>query len=241
MGRGDSAPGKRPISRPSPDRSSARARPIRYSARVIRCVLFDVGNVLLFFSHDRMCCQLAAVLDCDSEAVRERLFGSGLADEYDCGRISTDVVLANLAALAGGSFDAEAARMAAAEIFEPNLEILPVVEALSMQGTRLVLLSNTCEVHSHYYLNTFAVFSFFDGRVLSHEVGLRKPDPAIFRAALEEAGCGPEECFFVDDLTEHVAAARECGIDSVVFEGVAQLQAELGLRGVEVGAGHGTS
>ena len=200
---------------------------------MIRCVLFDVGNVLLFFSHDRMCRQLATVLDCDSQAVRERLFGSGLAEEYDCGRISTDAVLANLAQLAEGSFDAEAARMAAAEIFEPNLEIVPVVEALGRKGIRLVLLSNTCEVHSHYYLGTFDVFSFFDGRVLSHEVGVRKPDSAIFRVALEEAGCAPEECFFVDDLAEHVAAARGCGIDAVVFEGVPSLRAELARRGVD--------
>ena len=203
---------------------------------MIRCVLFDVGNVLLFFSHDRMCRQLATVLDCDSEAVRERLFGSGLAEEYDCGRISTDAVLANLAQLAEGSFDAEAARMAAAEIFEPNLEILPVVEGLGTKGIRLVLLSNTCEVHSHYYLQTFDVFALFDGRVLSHEVGLRKPESAIFRAALEEAGCAPGECFFVDDLEQHVVAAREYGIDAVVFEGVPQLQAELARRGIELGS-----
>ncbi len=61
---------------------------------------------------------------------------------------------------------------------------------------------------------------FFDGAVelfLSYQIGTRKPDPLIYRYALEELGAKGEQCFFVDDRPENIDAAREAGIHAHQF------------------------
>ena len=196
---------------------------------VIRCAFFDVGNVLLFFSHERMCRQLASVYGCSAGRMRSALFSSGLADEYDRGRVTTEEVFETLGDAVGRTADLAEARTAAAEIFELNEGIVPIVDELQRRSVKLILLSNTCEVHSSYCLERFEILSRFDDRVLSHEVGFLKPEDGIFRVALERAGCSAAECFFVDDIEEYVDAAGRLGIPSRLFRGAADLQRALDL------------
>ena len=66
-----------------------------------------------------------------------------------------------------------------------------------------------------------------DEVVVSGEVRVRKPDPAIYRLALERFGLAPEDALFVDDLSENVAAARDIGIRGHHFQGAQQLESEL--------------
>ncbi len=204
---------------------------------MIRCALFDIGNVLLFFSHDRMERQLAEVYGCTPREVHLRLFESGLVHDYDRGRISTEELFAALSA-GGVEVDYETAREAASRIFEPNEEIVPVVEALKKDGVRLLLLSNTCEVHSSYFLKTFEHLQLFDDRVFSHEVGYGKPEGGIYRAALLRSGCAASECFFVDDIPEYVDAAAGHGMKSAVYTDVPTLLLSLQRVGVDLSS-HG--
>ena len=208
---------------------------MRYSLCVIRSAFFDVGNVLLFFSHERMCRQLASVYRCSAGKMRSALFSSGLADEYDLGRVTTQEVFERVGDEVGGVAGLEKARTAAAEIFEPNESIVPIVDELLRRSVKLVLLSNTCEVHSSYFLERFGILSRFYDRVLSWEVGFRKPDDGIFRIALERAGCSAEESLFVDDIEEYVDAAARVGIRSQLFRGAADLAHALDLGDLRQG------
>ena len=54
----------------------------------------------------------------------------------------------------------------------------------------------------------------------------------IFRAAVEVAGCLPQECFYTDDITAYVEGAKRMGIDAVTFESRQQLEGELRGRGI---------
>ena len=198
---------------------------------MIRCAFFDIGNVLLFFSHERMCRQLAQVYGCTAGRMRELLFDSGLAENYDLGLLTTEAVFESLASAVGRVAPLEEARRAAAEIFVVNEAIVPVVEELKKRSVRLILLSNTCEVHSSHFLAQPNVLDLFDDRVLSHEVGFRKPDENIFRVALERAGIAAEECFFVDDIEEYVEAAGRLGIRAIHFQGAGDLKRRLGIAG----------
>ncbi len=83
---------------------------------------------------------------------------------------------------------------------------------------RLFLLSNTNELHIEYVKqkmgNTrYARFkSCFEKFYLSHEINLRKPEPAIFEYVLNSNNLRAEKTFFVDDSKEHTSAAAELGI-----------------------------
>jgi putative hydrolase of the HAD superfamily len=61
---------------------------------------------------------------------------------------------------------------------------------------------------------------FFDGAIglfLSYQIGARKPDPSIYRYALDELGTQGEHCFFIDDRAENIDAAREAGMRAHQF------------------------
>jgi putative hydrolase of the HAD superfamily len=97
---------------------------------------------------------------------------------------------------------------------------------------RLVLLSNTNALHIRMLRATYPHLQHFHAQVLSHEVKAMKPSPRIYAAAVEQARCRPEECFFTDDVAAYVEGAREYGIDAVQFQNLEQLQKELAARGV---------
>jgi putative hydrolase of the HAD superfamily len=75
---------------------------------------------------------------------------------------------------------------------------------------------------------TFA--SFFS----SCYVGLRKPNAPIYQLALKVTQRAPEECIFIDDRAINVEAARQVGMDGIVFEDPRQLARELISHGIEM-------
>lgn len=77
---------------------------------------------------------------------------------------------------------------------------------------RLAALSNANEVHWERNANELNVLDLFEFAISSHQVGLCKPDPAIFEVAINRARVAPDHVMFFDDLAVNVAAACELGI-----------------------------
>ena len=78
------------------------------------------------------------------------------------------------------------------------------------------------------------LYSYFDYKVLSFEEGLKKPDPAYFKRALEITGNTPEEVIFIDDQEKNTAAAKLLGMGSITFTGYESLVKRLEELGVRV-------
>jgi putative hydrolase of the HAD superfamily len=104
------------------------------------------------------------------------------------------------------------------DIFEPNDPVISIALALKKNGCRLFLLSNTCEAHFTFASSQFTFLKFFDGYVLSYEVGACKPEKKIYEKALELAGCGKEECFYTDDILSYIEMARSLEIDAEQYK-----------------------
>jgi putative hydrolase of the HAD superfamily len=202
---------------------------------MIEYIYFDLGNVLINFSHRRAAEQLAAVARCDAELAWRTVFDGRLQSELETGAIDSPAFCAAFRAATGTrAADADLMR-AASDIFWLNASIVPLVGQLFTAGYPLGLLSNTCQAHWDFVWNRFQVLrSFFGERLLSFEYGVMKPDSRFFRAAIERAGCPPDRIFFVDDRPEHVAGAVGCGIDAVQFSNVAGLARQLHDRGVRM-------
>ncbi len=98
---------------------------------------------------------------------------------------------------------------------------------------RTGLLSNASDaVTPAFIAERYGLGGLFDVEIVSALVGLAKPDPAIFRLALERLGTAPEATIFVDDYPPNVAAAAALGIQALHFTGYEALIAELEQRGV---------
>jgi putative hydrolase of the HAD superfamily len=117
----------------------------------------------------------------------------------------------------------------------PDDAMLGAVEAAKRAGIRTGLISNSWGEALAYDRDNFE--RYFDAWVISHEVGLRKPDPEIYALALERLGLPAEECVFVDDLGGNLKPAAAIGMATVKHvsagETIPQLEELLGvpLRG----------
>jgi putative hydrolase of the HAD superfamily len=200
----------------------------------IRTIIFDFGNVLGSFSHRRSAEQVAAFGPLSVEAVQAYLYGGQLEHDYEAGRLSTPVFLGMLRQTCRLSCSDEELAHAFADMFTPNDEVCALVPLLK-PCYRLVLLSNTNDLHYRQFRAQFAAtLAHFDALVLSHEVGLRKPDPRLFAHCQGVAGCPAEQILFLDDLPSNVEAARACGWQGIVYHKGDDLRQRLLRAGVVV-------
>jgi glucose-1-phosphatase len=194
---------------------------------------FDLGRVLVNFSVEQMLEQIGAAAGIDSETVRQAVLTGRLLHDLEVGRLSSRQFYEAFCAATNTRADHDRLMAAAAEIFDLNLPVVPIVAQLQQAGCRLGILSNTCDVHWDYCWRTYRMLSeCFSIHALSYKIGAVKPEAAIFQAAARLAGCEPEEVFFVDDITGHVAGARAVGFDAVQFTTADALADELRLRGL---------
>lgn len=199
---------------------------------MIQTFLFDMGNVLVHFSHPRMCHQLAQVCGCEAEEVRALLFDGGWEGELERGEISDVQFQHRLEGHFNRDLDLAALVHAGSDIFTLNAPMVPILDSLRRRGTRLVLLSNTSVAHIQFVRRQFDILSYFDDFVLSCEVGAMKPDSAIFQAALKKIDCPPEHCFYTDDISQYVEVGRRHGLQAEVFTTAESLEKQLAARGI---------
>ena len=79
-------------------------------------------------------------------------------------------------------------------------------------GLKIISINNEAKELNEYRIKKYKLHNFFDAFVSSCEVGMRKPDPGIFRLALGIAQAQPHECLYFDDRTMLVEAAKKEGI-----------------------------
>lgn len=197
----------------------------------LKTVFFDIGNVLVFFSHEKMFSQLASCSGLPVGSVKELFLQKGLQENIERGSVAPEAAYHLLLEKAPSPFSEAEFFSAASEIFSLNQPAWALVKRLKEEGKRLILLSNTNAYHFQYLSSKFSEFSLFHAKILSHEVKAMKPDPAIYERALATAGCSPQECFYTDDIPEYVASARNFGIDAHVYTDPAALKRHLEKRG----------
>lgn len=90
---------------------------------------------------------------------------------------------------------------------------LPTVRHLRARGIKTALVSN-CSHNTRPTIHRLGLEEEFDAVILSFEVGARKPQPTIYRAAIEALQIEPHEAIFVDDQAEYCDGAKALGIDT---------------------------
>jgi glucose-1-phosphatase len=198
-------------------------------------IYFDLGNVLVYFDHWIACRQMADVAGLTAERVWQVVFQTDLEHRYESGQVDDHGFYDAFCQATGTQPDYEQLRIAGSDIFRLNHSLLPVVAQIDAAGYPLGILSNTSPAHWDWVTaGRFGIVNLaFDLAALSYEIGACKPEPRIFAAAARLAGVRPEEIFFVDDMPENVAAARQAGFDAVAYTTTPLLVADLHRRGVE--------
>ena len=218
------------------------ADPTIQFAQPPKAVIFDIGRVIVRLDLARALEPLGARSSesGDSRTGRgptpEQVWSTILADprwgDWQEGRMTPWAWYEHLTARLGVALGFEEFCAAWVRALDP-VTILSdeFFESLSTR-CRLGLLSNTDPIHAAYIERHFSFVRYFPVRIYSNVVGASKPSPAIYQAALRELQVAPVEALYIDDIEEYAEAARQLGMDAIRFEGAAQLDVELGRRGL---------
>lgn len=200
---------------------------------------FDLGNVLLSFSHEKACEQLADVSGAALYDITRLLMGAdgqqGLLWRLENGEIDEAEFYATFCKQLSVAPERAAFDLAAADMFEPIDASVALLGLLYAAGHRLGVLSNTNSIHWRHVMSGRFPFlgELFEHYVTSFEAGSMKPDPVIYRQALARVTLPAGQVFFVDDRAENVAGALAEGMDAVAYVDHSTLVADLQARGIE--------
>ncbi|MGM9588804.1 MAG: HAD family hydrolase [Faecousia sp.] len=202
---------------------------------MIRNIVFDMGNVLLYFDRDYFISRLGIEGE-DKELLKREVFLSLEWARMDRGSM-TDAEAAESVCRRLPEHLHEAARKLVQMWDRPILPIdgmYELIEELKAKGYGIYLLSNA-SFRQHDYWPRIPASRFFDGTMISADEKVVKPQPEIYRLLLERFHLQAEECFFIDDVPANIEGAFYCGIPGAVFHGDAGLlRRDLRAAGVEV-------
>jgi putative hydrolase of the HAD superfamily len=181
----------------------------------LEAVIFDLGNVLVFHDNEKLFAEMAKAFGCDREEFARRL-EPDFWPKVNRGQLPGDQLRQALVERVGGNISADEFVEVWNCHFTLNEPMLPLIDAL-VGKVKLVLLSNTHDLHFGYLKPKLPVLERFEGCVLSYEVGHVKPEVEIFEHALKIAGCLPSACVFFDDVADYVEAAKKRGLNAHVY------------------------
>lgn len=191
----------------------------------IKHIIFDLGGVLLNLDYSLTeKAFLSAGIHNFSE-LYSQLQQSPLFDQWETGAITRPAFIAAIQqACVQPITDAQVLHAWNAMLLDFPVRRLQLLQQLHLYYD-LFLLSNTNEIHEEAFNATLLhahgipnIGVFFDKVYLSHRVGMRKPGEDIFRRVLAENGLAAEHTLFIDDSPQHIAAAKNVGIQTIYLE-----------------------
>ncbi len=199
---------------------------------MIRCVLSDLGKVILFFDNHIFFRKMAEFCPYSAVDIAERVhWHRNLIRSFDTGTLSSKDFYREVTQRLKAKVDQETFFKIYNDVFSLNPPVLDILTRLKGRH-KLLLLSNTDVERFGFIRKTFPEVLIFDEYVLSFEVGYLKPHPQIYQEALKKAKARAEECVFIDDLEENIEGARNVGLDTILYGPQTDLEAELRGKGL---------
>lgn len=196
------------------------------TTRQIDTVIFDLGGVLM--RNGRHSDLVRRFPPDKADAVLRVFMGDYAADtdhpwhQLERGEISLDEVRrlnrASLAEIGIEMPSRTAASSAPTMVFDPNHDMLDLVRRLREAGLRTGILTNNVREFRDLWRPLLPYDDLFDDIVDSHEVGLRKPNAAIYELALTRLNAVAARSAFLDDVLSNVDAAERVGMFGVLVD-----------------------
>ncbi len=205
----------------------------------ITATFWDCGGVLLTNGWDHVARrQVAKHFGLDFDEIEQRHEEPN--DQWERGKISLHEYLQEAVFFAPRQFSEEdfiTQMRAVSQVLYPQM--IAFLRRFRAQRTpqcnlEMYLLSNESRELMEYRIPEFGLSALFDVFLVSAYIGLRKPSAEFFQCALDISQRRPDQCVFIDDREENVAAAQELGIHGIRLQTPQQAIAELGQFGVDV-------
>lgn len=201
----------------------------------VSALFFDIGGVLLTNGWDRDSRMAAAAnfrLDWEDFEERHQL----VLEAFETGAVGLDQYLDRVIFYCKRDFTREEFKdfiYAQAQAMPESLELL---RRLAKPRRYLIsALNNESRDLNAYRIEKFRLRECFDVFLSSCYLGVRKPDEAIYKLALNITQRKGEQCVFVDDRALNLEGARALGMHTIQFKDAAQLEKELVQWGIAIG------
>lgn len=197
----------------------------------IRIIVSDLGKVLLPFDVERAWSVLLPHFGIPLETARDTFRKVNRDCRIGVGGSTGVEFHRRLAQEAGLALTYEAFCIAWSDMFWEDEAVLRLISDAPVEAR--YLLSNTNEIHWGFIRERYPhILSPFDRLIVSHEVGLEKPDAAIYEAVIGETGLPAAAHLFIDDIQENVEGAQAVGMDAVLHTDAVTLWEAFHQRGL---------
>jgi putative hydrolase of the HAD superfamily len=198
----------------------------------IKALFWDVGGVLLSNAWDHTQRQQAIekfALDPGEFSERHEL----VVSSFERGKISLDDYLERTVFYRVRAFTRDDFKAFMYSLSRADEQALALAKGLASSGQYLMgTINNESRELNAYRMEKFGLRSIFRVFVSSCFVGLRKPEEAIYRMALDITQQAPASCCFIDDRALNLEVAKRLGMHAVEMDGVEQLRGDLQKLGV---------
>ena len=198
----------------------------------IKVLFFDIGGLLLSDGWDRHARRRASgQFDLDWEDFQDR--HDFVSPEFETGALTITEYLRRTIFYRERRFSEEEFFAFMKAQSEPYPESLRLVRELSTTGRYLLAtLNNESRELNDHRIKEFGLRDHFSLFLSSCYLGVKKPDEAIYKLAIDVTGYDPDQCVFVDDRKLNLECADLAGIRPIHFQSADRLRASLGELGV---------
>lgn len=193
----------------------------------IYAVLWDLGGVLVQTDDPTPRSALADRFEMSVQELEHLVFYGESARQAQLGRLTTYEQWEQVGSalhLTGSELSEVKRQFWAGQRVDPDLMVF--IRGLR-PFVRTALVSNAFSDLRQTLSQRWQIADSFDEIIISAEVGVRKPDPRIFRLALERLRVEPWQAVLVDNDPENVASARSLGIQTVQYENNSQVMCDV--------------
>ena len=196
---------------------------------MIKNIVFDMGQVLIHWSPQLMTSHLN-LPEADAKLIERELFRNVEWVRLDRGNIPEEDAISSVCQRLPEHLH-EGVRNLVTGWWKwplvPVVGMAELVQELKDMGYGIYLLSNASS-RLHEYFHRIPGSEYFEGKVVSGDLKLLKPQAEIFQTLYSRYNLNPEECIFIDDAPANVEGATMTGMDGIVFYGdVSRLRQEM--------------
>jgi glucose-1-phosphatase len=191
----------------------------------IKAVVFDFGNVIINIDLKRTYAAFAELTFKSPEKIKGLFAENEVFKNFEIGKFNEEEFRDVIRQVIGYPLNnAEIDQAWNALLLDVPKDRWSYLEELRFKYP-IYLLSNTnithinqCQKYFKHHFKENNFLSLFKKAFLSYEMGLYKPNYAIYQKVIEEIGCDPEEILFLDDNADNIDAASDMGINAIKID-----------------------
>lgn len=176
----------------------------------IKALIFDIGNVVLFFDNHKVARNIAQITGLTELTILKTVFDLYTQLEIDLGKVPIKEYFELIKEKLNLELTTKELRNIFDDIFTENHLMSSFIRRLENR-IPLAAITNTNRSHYEYILNRFGILSSFKRIFASCNLGIKKPSPGIYHHAVSYLGLRAQECLFIDDQERNLMPASAMG------------------------------